>query len=262
MRIRAFTVGAMLLCAAAPAAAQKTGDRANLVFTVSGAYLQGKSLWSVPMQRVQDPPAEDLFSLNRSIKSTLAASASGTYFPGANVGITAEAFLMGLGFDDACNLLGPSQSQRNAEVCSSIDRNEQSAAAVAVSTGAVFRVASRESISPYARLSAGLLFTNQSSVRVEGTSPSNGGAVTIVYQEPNKTRVRPALALGVGATFALSRGYALRWEVRDSYVGLVKVTGPTSGVLEEPPHETAYKHLFSVHIGLDVILERSRGKRY
>ncbi len=262
MRIGAYAGVVILALAATPAVAQKTRDQATLVFTVSGAYLQGKGLWTIPRQPVQDPPAEDIFFLNRSIKSTLAASASGTYFPGSHVGITAEAFLMGLGFDDACQLVVPSQSVRDEEVCASIDRKEQSAAAVAVSTGAVFRLASREVISPFARLSAGLLLTNQSSIRTEGTSQSNSGALTVIYQEENKTRVRPAFALGVGATFALSRGYALRWEVRDNFAGIVKVTGPTASGFSTPPHETTYKHLFSVHIGLDVVLERARGRRY
>lgn len=262
MVFRSSTVVALLFAAAAPVAAQKTGDQARLIFTVSGGYLQGKRLWSVDRQPIQDLPLTDNIALNRSIKSTIIASASASYFPKSVVGLTGEAFLMGLGFDDACQIAEPAQSTRNSEVCSSIDRSEQSAAAVAVSGGAIFRIASREVISPYARISAGFLVTNQSSVRVQGTSPSNGGALTIVYAEENKTRVRPAFALGVGTTFAMGRGYAIRWEVRDNLVGLVSVKGPTNGVFETPPHGTVYKHLFSVHIGVDVVLERARGRRY
>lgn len=263
MRNRVCSGVAILFLMASPVAAQKRGDQATLVFTVSGAYLQGRGLWTVDRQPVQDAPLpNDFLFLNRSVKSTLAASASGTYYPGSHLGITGEAFLMGLGFDDACRIEEPSQSVRDAEVCSSIDNTEQSAAAVAVSAGVIYRIASRETISPYARASVGFLFTNQSSIRVEGTSPSNGGALTIVYEDPNKTRLRPALALGVGTTFAVNRGYSIRWEVRDNYVGLVGVTGPTTGVLLPPPHKTVYRHLFSIHIGLDIILERLRGRRY
>jgi hypothetical protein len=40
------------------------------------------------------------------------------------------------------------------------------------------------------------------------------------------------------------------------------VTGPSSGRGQVPPHETAYKHIFSLTVGLDVILERQRGRRY
>lgn len=262
MEFRSSIVVALLVAATTPAAAQRTGDQARLIFTVSGGYLQGKRLWSIDRQPVQDLPLEDVFSLNRSIKSTLIASASASYFPKSVVGLTGEAFLMGLGFDDACQIRQPAQSTRNTEVCSSIDRSEQSAAAVAVSGGAIFRAASREVISPYARVSVGFLMTNQSSLRVQGTSPSNGGALTVVYFEENKTRVRPAFALGVGTTFAMGRGYAIRWEVRDNLVGVVSVKGPTTGVGETPPHGTVYRHLFSFHVGLDVVLERARGRRY
>ena len=40
------------------------------------------------------------------------------------------------------------------------------------------------------------------------------------------------------------------------------MTGATSEPRREPPHERRYKHLFSVLIGIDVILERARGRRY
>jgi hypothetical protein len=114
-------------------------------------------------------------------------------------------------------------------------------------------VASREFISPFAR-EAGLLL-NQSSVLTR--AEQRGGF------SPSEADPGPAgLALGVGATMVLSRGYHLRWEVRDNIVGVERVSGPVQQVTLIPPHETAYKHLFSVFIGLDVILERQRGRRY
>lgn len=262
MGIRAYAGIALLSLVATPAAAQKRGDQATLVFTVSGAYIQGKRLWSVASQPIQDDAFTDFYNLRRDIQNTLGASLSGTYYPGSNVGLTAEAFLVGMGYDDGCQLAAPSESIRDTEVCNDIDRQQKSAAAVAVSTGAIFRIASREFISPFVRASAGLLLTNQSSVLTEGVSPTNAGALLVVYDDESRTRIRPALALGVGTTFALNRGYYLRWEVRDNYVGVVKVTGPTDAPRFIPPHETVYKHLFSVHIGLDVVLERERGRRY
>jgi len=167
-----------------------------------------------------------------------------------------------MGYDDGCRLAAPGQSLRNIEVCNDIDRQEKSAAAVAVSTGGIFRLAPREFISPFARASVGLLFTNQSSILTEGVSPSNAGALLVVYDDDHRTRMRPAFALGVGTTFAINRGYYLRWEVRDNIEGVVRVTGPTGAPRFIPPHETVYKHFFSVQIGLDVVLERDRGRRY
>ncbi|HUQ15058.1 MAG TPA: hypothetical protein VM094_03315 [Gemmatimonadales bacterium] len=262
MRIRDLAAAAVVILAthATPAAAQRTGDRARLVFTVSGGYVQGRGLWNVPSQPVQDAPFVDNFALNRSIKGSLGAGFSGIYFPGENVGLTADFVLLGLGYDDSCRLLGPAQSARNAQVCEDIDEQEKSAAAVTVSAGGVFRFFSREFISPIARVNAGLLFSNQSSVLTQGVS--NSGVLLTIFEDEKRTRVSPALAIGVGATTPIGRAYHLRWEVRDNIVGIEAVTGPTSAPRFVPPHERKYKHLFSILIGIDVILERNRGRRY
>ena len=186
MAIRVLTGAAILALMATPLAAQKRGDQATLVFTVSGVFIQGKGLWGVQRQPIQDNAFTDFYNLRRDIKSTLGASLSGTYYPGAHVGLSAEAFLVGMGYDDACTLDVPSESVRNIEVCNDIDKQEKSAAAVALSTGAVFRIAPREFISPFIRASAGLLLTNQSSVLTEGVSISNGGALLVVYDDESR----------------------------------------------------------------------------
>jgi hypothetical protein len=261
MRNRRLAFAAAML-AALPASveAQRTGDRAQLVFTVSGAYIQGRGLWTVPTQPVQEPPFVDDFVLSRSIKANFGAGFSGAYFAGEHVGLTADFFLLGLGYDDSCRILGTPESQRNVEICDDIDEQEKSAAAVTVSAGANFRFFSREFISPFARANVGLLFSNQSSVLTQGVS--NEGVLLTVFEDEKRTRVSPALALGVGATMPISRSYHLRWEVRDNIVGIEAVTGPTTAPRFEPPHERRYKHMFSVLIGIDVVLERSRGRRY
>ncbi len=269
MRIRTLaTVAAALLAThATPAAAQRTGDRARLVFTVSGAYIQGRGLWGVsqPVQEVVvggGTPVIDNLAIGRSIKGTLGAGFSGTYFAGEHVGLSGDFLLLGLGYDDSCRLLGPAQSTRNAEVCEDIDEQEKSAAAVTVSVGGTFRFFSREFISPFARVNAGLLFSNQSSVLTQGISVSNNGVLLTILEDEKRSRVSPAFALGVGATMPIGRAYHLRWEVRDNIAGIEAVTGPASAPPFEPPHERKYKHLFSVLIGIDVILERNRGRRY
>ena len=262
MRIRDLAaVAAVLLAAPVPLEAQRTGDRARLIFTVSGSYVQSKGLWSVPGQPVQDNPGfTDNLALSRSIMPTYGAGFSGTYFAGEHVGLTADAFLIGLGYEDNCRIVGNLQSARNAEICADIDEEERRAAAVTLSGGAVFRFFSREPISPFARVTAGLLFSNQSSIRTEGFA--DDGVLLTIYEDESQTRVSPGLAVGVGATMPLGRAYHLRWEVRDNIVGIERVSGPTPGPRTEPPHDRTYKHLFSVLIGIDVILERSRGRRY
>lgn len=266
MRIRESVAVAVALLAmlAAPAAAQRTRDRPTLIFTVSGAYVDGIGLWTVPDQRVDDLsaiPVTDHFFLSRRVKRTVGAGFSGTYYRGTHLGLTAEAFLLGLGYDDVCRIAEPAQSTLNVQRCQSIDERQRSAAAVVASTGLIYRVASDEFISPFVRAGVGFLINNQSPLLVVGQA--SNGAELIIYDDDNKgTRLRPAFALGLGTTIAAGKGYQIRWEIRDNIVGIQTVTGPEAGRGQVPPHQTSYKHIFSLNVGLDVILERQRGRRY
>ena len=262
MRIRAaVAVGFLLTTQIAISAAQGTGDQARLAFTISGAYIGSTGLWSVPEQRVAVDASPTNIALTRSTTSTFGASLGATYYPKDQWGLTAEAFLLGLGADDACQVTSSGEvSLYVSEVCEDIDRQEKSASAVALSVGGIFRIASREFISPFVRAGVGVLISNQSSLLTQGVS--NNGVLLVIYDDDAQGRVRPAIGLGVGATVVLSRGYHLRWEVRDNIIGVEEVTGAVATVGTVPPHETNFEHVWSVLIGLDVILERQKGRRY
>jgi hypothetical protein len=132
-----------------------------------------------------------------------------------------------------------------------------------LSVGPILRFNSRKVFSPYARANLGLVLSNQSSIRTTGEFPTDSGPVALaVYSDDRNSRVDPSLALGVGFTAAVAKGYHLRWELRDNIVGIQKVTTPIPVAGFVPPHERVYKHLFSMTIGFDVVLERRRGRRY
>jgi hypothetical protein len=262
MRIRGViaVAGALLAILPPSAAAQRTGDRSRLVFTVSGALVDGRGLWAVPRQSIGVGTPPDSLSLERAVKSDFGVGFSGAYFPGEHLGFTADAFLLGIGYTDTCRPARPIADPRNAEVCDFIDSHDRPASAVTVDVGVVYRIASREFISPFARVTAGLLFANTSPLALDGRA-RNGEAVAI-YTDPNQTRVTPAFALGLGTTVVLGKAYHLRWEVRDNIVRIDRVTAATEFNGAVPPHEGTYKHLISVLVGLDVVLERQRGRRY
>ncbi len=261
MRMRGIIALTCIMVATQTASgeAQRTRDRARLVFSVSGAYIEGKGLWSVPNQPILGATPADTLVLGRSIKSTIGASFSGTYFPGETFGLTADASLIGLGYDDRCEVAALSTASA-AQICNSIANQDRSAAAASLSVGGEVRVLSREFFSPFARASAGLLFSNQSSTAVGGSDEQ--GAFLQIYEDDKQARVSPTFALGVGTTIALARAYHLRWEVRDNIVGVQRVTGAAPGQGFIPPRETIYKHLISLLVGVNVILERERGRRY
>jgi hypothetical protein len=264
MRVReAAAAMALLATLWSPVAAQRTRDRPQLIFTISGAYIDGAGLWTVDDQvlDIGGPLPPDHLFLSRSVTRTIGAGFSATYYKGQNFGLTGETFLLGVGYDDQCRVLGTPNYTDNIERCTFIDERDRSAAAVTVSVGANYRIAPREFFSPFIHGSVGILVNNQSPIEMIGQT--NRGSVLTIYDDDNHgTRLRPAFVLGVGSTIAISPAYQIRWEVRDNIVGVQAVTGPVDVIGTVPPNETDYKHLFSVQIGLDVVLERHRGRRY
>ena len=260
---RELIIAALLVGTALPAWGQATKDQARLIFTVSGGVVVGQSLWSVENQPVQFATPADTFAIGRRIRSTLAIGFAGSYFPGENLGWNVEGFLIGLGFEDSCRVAFSSGSGDAATTCQSIQGATKSATAVTLSGGPVFRFKSSSLISPYARANLGVVISNQSSISTIGRFPtSEGTAERIIYDDDHESRIAPALALGAGFTAAVAKGYQLRWEIRDNIVGIERVTGTTPQSDQVPPHELTYKHLFSMTIGFDVVLERRRGRRY
>lgn len=263
MRGRAFVAITMLLGSAPPALAQATKDQARLVFTISGGVVVGRHLWSVNDQPVPFTTPADTFAIGRRTRTTIAVGFGGIYFPGENLGWSVEGFLIGLGFEDSCRLVFSSGSGDAANACLSLQGATKSATAVTLSGGPVFRFNSSSLISPYARANLGLVISNQSSLRTIGRFPTSiGTAERTIFADDHDSRVAPSLGLGAGFTAAVAKGYQLRWEVRDNIVGVQRVTGTTPASDLVPPHELVYKHLFSMTIGFDVVLERRRGRRY
>lgn len=248
---------------AAAAWAQKTGDQARLVFTVSAGGVGGRQLWSIGAQPIQYTVPSDTFGLERRIRSTIGVGFGGSYFPGEHLGLGIDGFLVGLGFEDSCRQVFSSGSGNVKAACDWIQGNKKPASTVMLSAGPILRFNSRKSFSPYARLNVGFLFSTQSSLRTIGRYPSDSGLVDlIVYNDDRDSRVEPAFALGTGFSVPLAPGYQLRLEARDNILGVQRViqATPLSNVI--PPHKLTYKQLFSLTIGFDVVLERRRGKRY
>jgi hypothetical protein len=265
MHRRELVTAVLLLgSAASPAWGQGTKDQARLVFTVSGGAVVGRDLWSINNQPGEFTVPADTFAIERRIRSTIGIGFGGAYFPGEHLGWGVEGFLVGLGFEDSCRLAFSSGSGDAAATCQSIQGATKSATAVTLAGGPILRVNSTSLISPYARLNLGLVISNQSSIRTIGFHPAASGGVAQrnVFDDDHESRVAPSLAIGAGFTAAVARGYQLRWEVRDNIVGIQRVTGSTPHSDMVPPHKLTYKHLFSLSIGFDVVLERRRGRRY
>jgi hypothetical protein len=94
--------------------------------------------------------------------------------------------------------------------------------------------------------------------------PTDGaqGEIFLVYEDESNTRVTPAFLLGAGLTGQVTPGMQFRLEARDNIVGFSTVSGPTAVDGLVPPHQTEYKHVWTISLGVDIVLERKRGRRY
>jgi hypothetical protein len=266
MRIRLLALVAIAGLIGTPLSAQRTADQARLSLGLSAGVTTGTRLWSISGQPIfTSSIAVDTVILSRKTRGALAVVFHGTYFPSEHWGFTGEAMLLGLGLEDSCQLTFSSGSTRGAEICNSINGHDTPGSAVALSVGGMYRILSRKVISPYARLHAGLVISQHSTVQTNGffSDTASEEVRFTVYDDPDRAQATPVVGLGAGFTAALGRGYQLRGELRDNIVGIDRVTAPTFGTPNlEPQHSRGWKHVWSVTFGFDVVLERRRGRRY
>jgi len=263
MQNRLPLVVALMTLSAARLTAQ-TADQARLVFSVGvGQTTGGGRVWSVGRQ----PFDTDTISVTRTFRRSLNITFGGTYFPGDHLGLNAEVQLLGLGSRDACRVVSTESAPTmlTQDACRSLNRKERGTSSGSLSVGIVYRILNRASIYPYVRANAGMLVSQESFLKLVATTPSSSGspADTPIYLDDSPDNIQPYFAFGGGVVTALGRGYQLRFEVRDNWVRVPVVTGPTSGAPAfTPRHASQGRHVLSFVLGFDVVLERKRGRRY
>ena len=269
MRTFLFGLFAFTAVPLASAAAQ-TGSQPTLVLTIMGGTVAGHSLWSVAKQPLCVGAASctsqyDTLRIGRSVGSSLVLGAAGTYFVSPNVGVHLEISYLGLPVDSDCTpvFLNPDAENKNEQICSDIQAQAANGGAIAIFGGLTFRVAPRRSFSPYLRANFGIVNQSHSTVEVVGGYQDAGGTFfdrqVVVDNDPH----RNSLLLGgaAGFTSPLGSGYQFRLEVRDLVTSLSRLTGPANA-LGVGPTATRYYHHIALTLGFDVVLEKSRGRRY
>jgi hypothetical protein len=90
-----------------------------------------------------------------------------------------------------------------------------------------------------------------------------GETLVRIYDTNDKSALTLAAIAGVGFTArAANGGYQIRIEGRDNIVGYRGVTGATPAGIVTPDTKVRYQHLLSLVLGFEIVLERSRGRRY
>lgn len=275
MRALLFVAVTGSLLAAAPAAAQR-GSQPSIVLTILGGVVTGHALWTVEKQPLSvlgsSPTRYDTLRITRLTNSSITLGATGTYFLNPHVGLHLEISYVGLAFDSNCNALflhpdsssgGTFELRRNGQVCDDIQSQGVSGGAITIFGGVTLRAASRGSISPYVRGNIGFVNLSQSSIDVAGAFVDNDNQIKIrqVVGDPNPRRSSMLVGVAAGFTSPIGPGYQFRFELRDQLIQFDRLTGPGNAAGGNPTARKAYQH-FALTLGLDVVLERSRGRRY
>jgi len=257
-----------MLCAALGAGAlgaQARSDQARLTFGIGLGYSGATDVWKTTGQPLLDDDLVDSASFARSVRPTLGLTFLGTYYPGQHWGFVGSIHLLGLAFEDACVLETSSGSGVNAAICDDIDGATSPGTTVTTTVGVLYRPLPWTEVQPYLRADAGLVLSQQSTIRMKGTYTQAGPDSIVdyfVYQDDHPSSVKPALALGAGLTAFISRSYQVRLEAKDNMVWLEEVAGTAPVPNATPPVITELHHVFSLTIAVEVVLERRRGRRY
>jgi hypothetical protein len=268
--MRLVTCAALLLAGVSTTAAQSP-SRSQLVLTILGGAVGGHRLWDVSKQplaslSIADSGQFDTLRVSREITSSIVVGASATYFVSSKVGIHAEISYLGLPNDDSCTLRyqTPNDSLVRA-VCDEIQSHSGSGGAISLFVGATVRAAAQRGLSPYLRANVGLVGIPHSKVAMVGSYLTSFGPVPVaVIDDPRPRNAAPLLGLAAGVTTRVSKtgGYQFRLELRDVITSIERVTGAADATTLIAPRGSRTYHHFALTIGLDIVLEKQRGRRY
>ncbi|HEX4601725.1 MAG TPA: hypothetical protein VH116_10080 [Gemmatimonadales bacterium] len=256
----------------ATAAAAQTPHEPVLVFAAYAGVITGHQLWTVDRQPVCQltggssgtfmcSTQYDTIALTRTVESSLVAGLTMTYFPRRALGLQFDVAYLGLPANTRCSAVAVSSSP-NQQLCDNIAAGP-SGSSVAFDLGAVLRhPPGASSMSPYVRAGFGILAYSGSLVEVVGSFDQGANTYSrSVIADASPRHVSASLSLGGGLMVSLSPGYAFRLELRDVYTSLARVLGPANDLGVAPTGTQSYHHLL-LTMGLGVVLEQKRGRRY
>jgi hypothetical protein len=269
--IASALVSAMLIGSPAAPALAQTPTEPTIVLTIYAGAITGHGLWSVPRQPLvvegtegAPIPEFDTLDLRRNVSAGLTLGLRGAYFIRRHLGIELDISYLDNSYDDVCvGTYVANADDRNEQVCGDIDGRHSSGSIIAAFGGFNLRAWGDRNVSPFVRAAIGVANITRSSVDVSGTYVRSDGAIRdrAVIVDTDPRRLSPAFLIGAGISSRFARGYQVRLDVRDVIVGLDEVDGPAD-IQGRAPVSTRYHHRFVLTLGLDIVLEKRRGRRY
>ncbi len=247
------------------ATGQALNDEARLTVGVTAGVILGGDLWSVRNQPLLGSGGIfDYISIDRRMRGNITMTGQVTYFPKPSLGWTGEITYLGLGTSDRCQLEEWNGYEPNAIACHLINGSNRAASGAGAMGGVVYRPMPRSTVQPYTKAMIGLALVPRSTTSLTaswGEYPEPE-YVYPIYTEQGSQSIKPTVALAFGLATAPNAGYQFRAEAKANVIQLQVVTGPTSGAISAPPVASTWRLLPSLTVGMDIVLEKRRGRRY
>lgn len=273
---RALTLALLGLSGLAVSAAAQSRQDPQLIFSIGAGLAAGSGeLWSLSEQGVTvvGGTGFDTLGLARWMRPGVVAALSATYHRSRHLGLTAEAGYFGIATEERCTPPAggykTDSENKNAQACSSAQGNHVPTSVVGFQVGFTYRFSAGGRYEPYVRASGGMGFLANSFVRTDGgiraplACSQTGGVCQWPLMEGESTSEQAIIGtLAVGSSVTFAPGYRFRFEVRDLIVSLPLPSGPANPATGIAPVGSTMKHIPVFTAGLDVVLERRRGRRY
>jgi hypothetical protein len=252
----------------APAAAAQRSGQPTLVLTVGAGVHTGRGLWTIPRQPLSllnsDPPVYDTLRLVRTISTGLVAVFSASYFHSSHIGLHGGFSYVIMGMENSCDPVAPYTTdfeQKNQQTCENLDGSVSPNSVFLLGAGVTLRATPASGTSPYLRAGVGLAVHSAGTVGMAGAFVSGGRQFTRQIIAEQDGAASPAAHVAVGIAQPVGAGYQLRLEVRDDYFALRQVTA-AANALGAVTTGKRWGHDLTFTIGLDIVLERRRPRRY
>jgi hypothetical protein len=255
---------------ASPMRAQSPDDPL-LTITMRGGWITGGSLWRISAQPAPaSPDSTDIVSLGRLFRPGFVAGVGATLFRSPHFGYTVAIDFLGITTESRCT--GPAHWAYNADhvnqqACQNIQGASVRTSAVAFEGGLTWRPISTGRVLPYLQGIGGLAYLGGSFVETKAAvfiagadSSQSPFPIRTFLGDPEHRALTWIATLSGGFTLELAPGSQLRFEARDVVTNIPVATGPGDAATIGVPAQMGSKvaHLFSIAVGLDIVLEQSR----
>lgn len=262
-------VAALAAPLAAGSLAAQQGSQSTLVLSFGLGVHTGHSLWTIPSQPLSllnsSPPIYDSLRLVRNISAGIVATFAGTYFPARHIGVNGSVTYLDMGMENTCSPVAPYAldfDEKNQQMCENLNGTVSPNSTFIMNLGVVLRAAPGGGTSPYARAGIGYAIHSNGTIGLNSSYVVNGSRSSRqILAEESALPGSFAGQLAVGITQPFASAYQLRLEIRDDFMAFERATGPANA-LGQLPTELGWYHHWGLTIGLDIVLERRRPRRY